>query len=205
MQRTIYVHVSINLHMNENVQKVKANYMDYRTRKTYDSLINAFLQLLEKHRFEEITVRQLCESANIRRATFYTHFADKYEFLSFFIGEMRDEFASHTSKIQYEEYDKDEKFYDVIFHELIVFLEAHPQLVRNLQNSQMLSTMKEIFADEVKESVYHCLKKKTQDDETTLQMKASFYAGGILELIMLWMKDPERFKVDEVNWLDFFV
>lgn len=205
MQRTISVHVSINLHVDKNVRKVRANFMDYRTRKTYDSLTNAFLQLLEKHRFEEITVRQLCETANIRRATFYTHFADKYEFLSFFIGEMRDEFAGHTSKIDYEEYNKEEKYYDVIFHELILFFEAHPQLVRNLQNSQMLSTMKEIFAEEVKGSVYHCLKKKTQDDEITLQMKASFYAGGILELIMLWMKDPERFKVDEVNWLDFLV
>lgn len=178
--------------------------MDFRTRKTYDSLVNAFLQLLEKHRFEDITVRQLCESANIRRATFYTHFADKYEFLSFFIGEIRDEFIKHTEQISFE--DKGEgEYYDVIFHELIFFLKERPQMVKNLQNSQMLSTIKEIFAVEVKENVYYCLKERTQDDEVTLQMKASFYAGGILELIMLWMKDPERFKVDEVNWLDFFL
>lgn len=178
--------------------------MDYRTRKTYDSLKNAFLQLLEKHRFEEITVRQLCENANIRRATFYTHFADKYEFLSFFISEMRDEFVKHTTQVLRNN-NEDKEYYEVIFHELILFFESHPQLVQNLKNSQMLSTIKEIFAEEVKENVYHCLKERTKDDETILQMKASFYAGGILELLMLWMKDPERFRVDEINWLDFFV
>ena len=57
---------------------------DLRTQKTFRSLKQAFLDLLEQHRFEDITVGQLCQRAEIRRATFYNHFADKFEFLSFF-------------------------------------------------------------------------------------------------------------------------
>lgn len=117
---------------------------------------------------------------------------------------MRDEFVKHTTQVLRNN-NEDKEYYEVIFHELILFFESHPQLVQNLKNSQMLSTIKEIFAEEVKENVYHCLKERTKDDETILQMKASFYAGGILELLMLWMKDPERFRVYEINWLDFFV
>ncbi len=56
---------------------------DLRTERTYNSLKEAFLTLLEHNRFESITVLQLCQCANIRRATFYSHFADKYEFMSF--------------------------------------------------------------------------------------------------------------------------
>lgn len=43
---------------------------DLRTQKTYKSLKDAFLELLEKYRFEDIAIQQLCQSAQIRRATF---------------------------------------------------------------------------------------------------------------------------------------
>ena len=48
-------------------------------------LCDAFTRLLEVQSFEDITVNQLCEEAMIRRATFYKHFADKYEYLSFYL------------------------------------------------------------------------------------------------------------------------
>lgn len=40
---------------------------------------NALLLLLEKNRFEKITVAQIIEEAGINRSTFYQHFSDKYE------------------------------------------------------------------------------------------------------------------------------
>ena len=51
--------------------------MDLRVQKTYRALFGAFTELLEEHRFEDITVAMLCERAMIRRTTFYKHFADK--------------------------------------------------------------------------------------------------------------------------------
>lgn len=47
---------------------------DLRTERTYNSLKEAFLTLLEHNRFESITVLQLCQCANIRRATFLLSF-----------------------------------------------------------------------------------------------------------------------------------
>ena len=62
--------------------------MDLRIRKTYLSLHNAFVALLEEKRFEDITVNELCDQAMIRRTTFYKHFADKYEYFTFYIKEI---------------------------------------------------------------------------------------------------------------------
>ena len=36
-----------------------------------------------------MTVNLLCERAMIRRTTFYKHFADEYEYLAFYIRELR--------------------------------------------------------------------------------------------------------------------
>ena len=56
--------------------------MDLRIQKTYRSLLTAFTKLLEKHRYEDVSVAMLCEEAMIRRTTFYKHFADKSEFFT---------------------------------------------------------------------------------------------------------------------------
>ena len=57
---------------------------DLRIRKTYKALCDAFVTILEKKRFDDLTVNELCDEATIRCATFYKHFADQYDFFSFF-------------------------------------------------------------------------------------------------------------------------
>ena len=41
--------------------------MDLRIKKTYRALFDAFTELLEEHRFEDLTVAMLCDRALIRR------------------------------------------------------------------------------------------------------------------------------------------
>jgi len=51
---------------------------DIRIIKTNKALVAAMFLLLENRKFAQITVNDLCEEAQISRATFYTHFRDKY-------------------------------------------------------------------------------------------------------------------------------
>ncbi len=62
--------------------------------RTNQMLCTAFIKLLSKKKFEDITVNELCEKALIRRATFYTHFLDKYDFFAYFVRQNRDNFIS---------------------------------------------------------------------------------------------------------------
>ena len=43
--------------------------VDLRIKKTYRALFDAFTELLEEHRFEDLTVAMLCDRAMIRRTT----------------------------------------------------------------------------------------------------------------------------------------
>ena len=58
--------------------------MDLRVQKTYSALTTSFEELLREKEFDKITVNELCTRALVRRPTFYKHFLDKYDFLSFF-------------------------------------------------------------------------------------------------------------------------
>lgn len=43
------------------------------------TILNAFVELLQETDFDKITVRTLCQRADIARSTFYMHFSDIYE------------------------------------------------------------------------------------------------------------------------------
>ena len=51
--------------------------MDRRQKKTREAIFNAFCELLSKKRYEQITVGEIIERADVGRATFYAHFETK--------------------------------------------------------------------------------------------------------------------------------
>lgn len=52
--------------------------MDIRVQKTETAIKNAFLELRAQKSVEKITVKELCQKAQINKSTFYTHYADIY-------------------------------------------------------------------------------------------------------------------------------
>ena len=53
--------------------------MDLRVQKTRQNIFNAFITLREKYPLEKITVKELCEHAQISKQTFYLHYRDLYD------------------------------------------------------------------------------------------------------------------------------
>ena len=53
--------------------------MDLREKKTERGLRNAFLAIRTRKPLEKITVKELCENAEISKATFYLHYKDIYD------------------------------------------------------------------------------------------------------------------------------
>ena len=62
--------------------------MDRRQRKTREAIFNAFTELLSKKDFNQITVGEIINRADIGRATFYSHFETKDFLLKEFCEEL---------------------------------------------------------------------------------------------------------------------
>ena len=56
--------------------------MDKNESKYYNSSIkmnNALINLLDKKDFEDITVKEICQTASVNRSTFYLHYDNTYD------------------------------------------------------------------------------------------------------------------------------
>ncbi len=72
--------------------------LDLRVKKTYKALTDSLDELLRHKTFNEITVNEICDNAMVGRGTFYKHFSDKYDFLSFVMNEFISECLNEASK-----------------------------------------------------------------------------------------------------------
>ncbi|UDI77445.1 TetR family transcriptional regulator [Staphylococcus taiwanensis] len=74
------------------------NDKDLRVIKTKKALTENLYALLEQEMFSSISVNKICKNANIHRTTFYKHFYDKYELLTYLLQLAHDDYFSTDIK-----------------------------------------------------------------------------------------------------------
>ena len=81
--------------------------MDRRQQKTRQAVFDAFAGLLERKNYNNITVQDIIDEANIGRSTFYSHFETKDELLKALCAEIFDHvFAEYVSKEKTHDFSK---------------------------------------------------------------------------------------------------
>ena len=68
------------------------NQNDLRVIKTKRALSQSLFQLLEEKMFSNITVNMICQTALIHRTTFYKHFYDKYDLLTYLMNDITQDY-----------------------------------------------------------------------------------------------------------------
>lgn len=162
--------------------------LDLRIEKTYLALYNAFTSLLEEKHFEDITLNELCDRAMIRRTTFYKHFADKYEYLTFY---MKETSASLRDQLPPDILDNNSLDYFLhMYRGLLRFIEKHSKMVKNVMSSNMFPVMINGLAEQITDDMVQALKKMpASKDMTNTQREdiAAFCSGGIVNLLRLYL------------------
>jgi len=175
------------------------NPLDLRIQKTYKALTEAFLQLLKTKRFESITVNELCEVAMVRRATFYKHFADKYEFFTFFVQCVQSEFRKNAALT--ESGDGGVSPYIEIIRFAFDFMDENEALVHSVMESSAFP----VLLDLVSEQIIRDIKEQLQKDEAngkelflSPELMAFSYTGALLNILRWWVGHKDQMAKEEV-------
>ena len=70
---------------------------DRRVKYTKMVLKESFINLLDKKDISQITIKEICEDADINRATFYAHYSDQYDLMQKIENELFENVSSYLS------------------------------------------------------------------------------------------------------------
>ncbi|MBR5817382.1 MAG: TetR/AcrR family transcriptional regulator [Clostridia bacterium] len=172
---------------------------DARIIKTKARLYDAFFALLHEKLFEEITINEICTRAVVRRATFYKHFSDKYDFLA----DMTESIVKNIdAKIQGESHSGYPIEYHIEYvHRLIDYLicehDAVALLLKSAQMPMLVSTIAGVNYEVLEER----LTMSVAGGEmlvASVRTVATMLAGGIGTMIASWLEGGMAIPKEEL-------
>lgn len=167
--------------------------LDLRVQKTYKALLRALYDLLCEKSFDDITVTELCDRAETRKATFYKHFGDKTELFSYMIKEMQRR-ALEEKKVQYDP-AAPQSYYMGAFRYFLEFLDGNEQFIRKILSSSARSTVIDLMNEQIEADLKHHLKEdiaKNASFPAQADMLAASYTGAMVYCGQWWITQPDR-------------
>lgn len=172
--------------------------MDLRVSKTHTALIDSLESLLKSKDFDRITVKELCDSANIRTATFYNHFSDKYDFLYAYVASIyEDIFSKYTEKNCSSITSSLLFLYDYTLDLCL----THPTLFESLHNNKMFYSICNKQIEKLRDIVRNLVHLSTNNKDLTnieISVLQESILGASHHIIHWWIENERPCSKDEL-------
>ena len=177
---------------------------DLRIIKTKNTLYSTLENLMKKQSFEEIKVSDICNKALINRSTFYSHYNDKYELLSEYINNLKNNLESELNKNNNITNSKE------YYLELIRLLLDHIEEKKDTYNAIMITNRNSITMDIVYDVVNReIIKQMNYTNEKTKvpsSIISKFYLGGVINVCIDWLQQNNKYTKEEIiNYIDSLI
>ena len=168
--------------------ETKNKVTDIRVRRTYNQLTEALIKLLAQKSFDDLTVLEICNRANVHRATFYKHFVDKHDFLNCC-------FKMKLAELELEKTDKDFSIEQMnencmkMIKKVISFIEDNKDFVFCVSFEHYSSSFSNSLSDAIADFIIEQIRSKASFSEKlgyNLQLMAYYYSGAIVSLVRWW-------------------
>ncbi len=162
---------------------------DRRVKYTKMVLRDSFIRLLEHKTIERITIKAICEEADINRATFYSHYADQYDLLHEIEQDLYDNINNYLSQLGDDPANPNairqaEKIFD--------YLQANAQVTKLLLSDRGDFS----FQKRVMQLVYDLITTQLRMTKSISKEDAEFvYAytiTGCVGIVQKWLNDDMR-------------
>jgi AcrR family transcriptional regulator len=161
--------------------------MDPRAKRTRLLILNAFIALSEKKEFKDITIGDIAEKAMVNRATFYAHFADKYELLDTVISY---NFREKMQKKLNGRAAFDQSTTRLLFLAICEYHQELSDLCSRNYNTMEMTIQKRII-DEIQAQILQFLDHRPRTQLSALEDRTRL---GMLSTVLAWSMYGAAFK-----------
>lgn len=168
---------------------MKGNRDDRRVKYTKMVLKESFIELLEKKDISQITIKEICEKADINRATFYAHYNDQYDLLRKIENELIDNINAYIS-----EFDQINNNVNVVLitEKIFEYLKENARIYKLLLSEQGDFS----FQKKLMMLVYDKIITEITDNNNITKEDAeyvySFTITGIIGIVQKWFNDDMK-------------
>lgn len=156
----------------------------------------AFLTLLERKDFAYITVKELCETADVNRSTFYLHYETMADLLTESVSHMNEQFLAYMKKdseafmAKLENCPLDELYLITpeYLNPYLGYIEKHKRLFRTAMEKAVVLRMDKSYNGLFRHVFTPILDRYgvPQKDRSYL---IAFYLHGLMAIISEWLKN----------------
>lgn len=165
-----------------------------------DLIVNAFLNLLDRMDFDEITVKAICEEAKVHRTTFYNHFENKNHLFDFIIKGLQDDFENEI--YTEEEFNSPEKFYTALIGFIIDYIDKNKRKYIAIMQLQSRYALEDILNNTISKSIQFRLikyQKQGYHYSVPLNIITEFFIGGVLFTVNYWIKNNDMYTANDIK------
>ena len=168
---------------------------DMRLRRTKKLIWEALLSLLEKQTFATLSMKAICEQAMVHRATFYSHFTDKYALLDY---GMQEAVQAIKKEVQWNEASDMQA---TLHYALLEYVRTHQRLFSLLLSKNSTESFSALLLHRLvvkrEEELAHAGKgmKQMAIPRTIL---AQFYGGAVVQVITWWVEQEMPIPSEEL-------
>jgi len=150
-----------------------------RYKASSEKIETAFLTLILNHKYEDITISQVCKQAEINRSTFYAHYDD----INDLVIKIENKFAQGTASI----FNYGERQTHEAMIEMFTFVKANKHFYKAFLNIPYITLAERNTKIEVLKNIGQ---KLNIDKSHTIGIfyRASFFGAGIKEMCRLWLE-----------------
>ncbi len=161
---------------------------DRRTRRTYQALRHALVDLMERKNYDAITVQELLDQADVGRSTFYNHFYDKDDLLFKSLSDMFDHLYSDAPD-------------DHLFpsHAIFQHIEQHQALYKNLARSQRFEAVLKTVQTTLINQINQRLADYKHTNPVMQAMIAPYLAGSFISILRWWLDQALTYSVSDID------
>ena len=156
---------------------------DRRVKYTITVLKEALVKSMKEEHISKISVKSICELADINRSTFYAHFDDQYALLHFIENEVLDNIKLYLDK---QDFDDKRPISIQVLHRILEYVRQNAELFKALLSDNCEPGIQREIMDLSKVVSFQVNNKY---DMRVQEYLAVYGTTGCISLLHKWLQD----------------